>query len=278
MKRILLSICFLFFIGVSSFSQSKIEKAEKSLKKKEKTTENTKSNHNNSRNNHNSEGDFLTEVVGEIIVQAFAYSIYAVAIESPFEMENKASNAYITKHPYYKSNKGNYIYDWSEDITFFRTDLSTRYISENSKLKGMHLNLEMHFLKRIAIEGDYLQLWENNPNFGYDNLAIYTSLAKYYRVRSEKFDAWWGLGASYIDGSVNEFGFTYGLGAEWFIAKPISAEVSYNQTLINDESINKFNGLLNYHFKQFKIIGGYEHLRIGNQNFSTVTLGTGFFF
>jgi opacity protein-like surface antigen len=278
MRKALISTCFIFFIGILCFSQSKIERAEKSLKKDTNTKEKSKSNQTNTQSNNDSSGNFLTEAVGGLFVQIFVYSIYYAAIESPPEMENKASRAFITKYPYYNSNKGNYDYTWSEDINIFRTDMSARYISENTRLKGMHLNLEMRFLKRLAIEADYLQLWENNPNFGTDNLAIYTTLAKYNRIRTEKIDAWWGLGASYIDGSVNKFGFTYGLGAEWFFAKPISAEVNFNQTFINSETVNKFDGLLNYHFKEYKIIGGYEHIKIGSQNFSTMTLGVGMCF
>ena len=275
MKKALLTSCFIFLMGMLCFSQSKIEKAEKSLKKDNNTSKNSRSNHSNTQNNNDSNSNFLTEAVGGLFVQVFVYGIYYAAIESPIEKENKASNAFITKHPYCNSDKGNYSYDWNEDVTLFRTDVSGRYIFENSRIKGMHINLDMRFLKRISLEADYLQLWENNPNFGKDALAIYTTLAKYNRIRTEKFDAWWGLGASYIDGSVDTFGFTYGLGGEWFFAKPISAEVNFNQTFINSETVNKFDGLLNYHFKEYKIIGGYEHLKIGNQKFSTMTIGIG---
>lgn len=278
MKKALLGICFLLSIGMSCFSQSKIEKAEKSLMKKGKATENSESKFTNSESHTSSENHFFTELVGGFIVKVFAYTIYGLAIESPFETSHQASNAYLSKYPYYDSKKGNYTYEWNEHTPLFRNSLTARYLTENSTLKGMHLNLELRFFKRLAIESDYLQLWEDNPNFGSDNLAIYTALAKYHRIRSEKFDAWWGLGTTFIDGSVDKFGFTYGLGAQWFFAKPISVEVNFNQTLMNNETVNKFNGLLNYHFKQHKIIGGYEHLRIGNQNFYSVTLGVGVFF
>ena len=142
----------------------------------------------------------------------------------------------------------------------------------------MHLNLETRFLKRVSLETGYLQLWEYNPNFGTDNLALYTMLGKYYRVRSEKFDAFWGLGVSYVDGAVDEFGFTYGIGAEWFFSRPLSVEINFNQTFINSQTVNKLNALLNYHYKQYKFIGGYEHLKIGNQDFSNATLGLSIFF
>lgn len=273
-------VLIMFLISAIGNSQSKIEKAEKSLIEKEAENSTIRSNSNprDSNNNANSENGFFAEVLSGLFVQVFAYTIYGIAIESPFETQYRASNAYLNKFPYFNSKKGNYTYEWNEDTPIFRSLLSLKYISENSRIKGSHLNIDTHFLKRFGLEADYLQLWENNPHFGTDNLAIYTLLAKYHRVRTEKFNAYWGLGTSYIDGEVNQFGFTYGLGAEWFISKPISLEANFNQTLINEKNVNKFNALINYHLKQYKFNGGYEHLKIGNQNFSNISLGMGVFF
>lgn len=277
MRNVIFYVGFIFFIGISCQAQTKIKRAEESLKKKETTTKYSKPTYSEDYD-PDFENNLVTDVFGGLFIQLFAYTIYGVAIESPFELDHQASNAYLSKYPYHNLNKGNYTYQWDNDTPIFRTSLSTRYISENSKLKGSQLNIDMRFLKRVALEVDYLQLWEQNPNFRNDNLAIYTALAKYHRVRTEKFDAWWGLGTSYIDGSVNRFGFTYGLGAELFFAKPISLEANFNQTFINDESVNKLNGLINYHLNTYKLIIGYQHLKIGNQNFSTITLGAGVFF
>ncbi|WNH08326.1 hypothetical protein [Thalassobellus suaedae] len=274
MKNFILYCVFIFFIGISSYGQGKIGRTEESLKKNEKTTKSSKS----SISSNNSNNNLLTELVGGFFVQIFAYTVYGIAIESPFEVEHQASNAHLSKHPYFNSKKGNYTYEWNQDTPVFRTSLSAKYIMENSRLKGSHINMDMRFLKRFGLELNYLQLWENNPNFGNDNLAIYTALAKYHRVRTEKFNAWWGLSTSYVDGAVNELGFTYGLGAELFFTKPLSLETNFNQTFINSETINKFNGLINYHIKKHKLIMGYEHLKIGSQTFSTATVGIGVFF
>jgi hypothetical protein len=277
MKNSILYFSLIFFIGIAGFGQSKIERAEESIKEKGETKISSTKN-SNSDNNSDPDGNFLTDAIGGLFVQMLAYTVYGIAIESPFEVDHQASSAQINKYPYQNLNEGNYTYEWNEYTPVFRTSLSARYISENKRLKGSHLNIDMRFLKRFGLEFDYLQLWENNPNFGSDNLAIYTALAKYHRVRTEKFDAWWGLGTSYIDGAVNQFGFTYCLGGELFFAKPLSLEVNFNQSFINKETVNQFNSLLNYHFNQCKIIVGYEHLRIGTQNFSTATLGMGTFF
>jgi len=276
MKQWMLFFLILISLNSVSYSQGKIKKAEESLKKIEKT-ENTISNPNYDDNN-NSEGDFLTEVVGGLFFQIFAYSAYGIAFESPFETEHKGSTAILNKHPYTNTNTGNYSYNWNENSEIFTTTISNHFIFETNKIYGNHLNANMKFLKRLGLEIDYLQLWEETTNSGNDALAIYTVLAKYQRVRTEHFNSWWGLGVAYVDGNINELGFTYGLGAEFFFIRPFSLESNFNQTLINDNSINKFNALLNYHRKQYKFILGYEHLKIGDVGFSNVTGGLGFFF
>ncbi len=278
MKTVLFFV-FILFLTQGSIAQSKIKKAEESLNN---NTESVSESENNityfNNNDSSSNGNFFADVFGELFIQIFAYTVYGIAIESPFETNNSGSYAFVSKFPYNNSTQGQYTYEWNEDTPIIRTTFSARYISENSRINGTHLNLDTRFLKRFGFEANYLQLWEKNPYFGTDNLAMYTALAKYHRVRTEKFNLWWGLGASYIDGDVNDFGFTYGLGAELFFARPLSLEAIFNQSLINGETVNKFDGLLNYHLKNYKVTGGYEHIRIGNQNFSTLVLGAGIFF
>ncbi|QFZ54026.1 hypothetical protein FEZ18_03995 [Oceanihabitans sp. IOP_32] len=279
MMRYFVFSLILIVFNTAVEGQSKIKKAEESLILPEKSSLSSTLEYTASETHKTSEsGGFFTDFVGDVFVQIFAYTVYAAAFESPFEMDNKASRAFLTTAPYYQSKKGHYTYTSDKNTPIFRSVFSGRYISENSRLKGLNLNLNMRFLKRWSAQLNYLQLWENNPNFGYDNLGVYMALAKYHRVRTEKFDAWWGLGASYVDGRVNNLGFTYGLGAELFFAKPLSVEANFNQAFINKETVNTFRGLLNYHLKRYKFIGGYEHLKIGNQKFSNVTLGLGVFF
>lgn len=270
---------FLIFQHVS-YSQGKINKAEEDLNKENNTssTSHSISKSTTTYNNYNSEGNFLSDVVGGLFIQLFAYTAYGVAIESPFESNHKASNAYLTKHPYANTNTGHYSYNWNDDTEIFTTTISNRLIYESNSVYGNHLNLDMRFLKRIELEVDFLQLWEQNRNVPKNALGIYTALAKYNRVRTERFNASWGLGAAYVAGNVNKLGFTYGLSAELFFAKPLSLESNFTQTLVNSETINKFNGLLNYHKKQYKFIVGYEHLRIASVPFSNATAGVGISF
>lgn len=277
MKRTILFFATILFLSFSSIhSQGKLDKAEKSLSKK------TKSNSSNPRSRTYDSSDsgstFIGDTFGELFISVFWGLSYGVLFETSIEQEYRASNASFTKYPYYNNNKGNYAYDWGENTTLFKVEISDRYIVENGRLYGNHLKAKLFFAQRISVEGDYLQLWEDNTNFGNNALAMYQFLAKYHRVRTERFNAWWGLGATHVDGEVDETGFTYGLGAELFFAKPMSIESSFTQTLINDQTINQFEALLNYHLGRCQVSGGYEYLTLGNQNFSMLSVGVGLSF
>ncbi len=276
MKQATLCVLLLFTTCYLGYSQGKLEKAEESLTKKEENRRNTsRSRSRDSFNSSDSEDSYLSDEFFGIFIELFLGITYYTTFESYWERDHRASYASITKYPYYNSKKGNYAYDWGDDTTVFGTTISNRFIVENQKLYGNHLNIDMRFLKRVGLEADYLQLWEDNTNFGDNSLAIFTAMAKYHRVRTERFDAWWGLGATYVDGEVKELGFTYGLGAELFFARPLSLEASFNQAFINGETVNTFNALLNYHYKRLTFSGGYEHLKIGDPDFSMFSVGVG---
>ncbi|WP_406685641.1 hypothetical protein N1F78_07955 [Seonamhaeicola sp. MEBiC1930] len=272
LQKLLLLLFFL--ISFASLSQSKIQKSEESLKKDSSSSYTTAQSSCSNSDDDESFGRVLfAETIGRVFISIFAHTAYGILVETPFEKNNPSSSAILTKQPYFKSNIGNYNYEWNNSSAVGRTTISSRYVFENSTLNGNHLNADLRFYNKLALELNYLQLWENHPNFGHHTLAIYTALAKYHRVRTKQFDAWWGIGTSYVDGNVDSLGFTIGLGAEIFFGKPISLECNFNHTLLNDNSFNKFNALINYHINQYKLNTGYESLKIGNQKFSTVSLG-----
>ena len=267
MKQFIICIALLCFAETSVHSQTKIERSESSLKQSSERSQ------SDSDDDYDSD-DWFFGFFGE----AFLYLTYYSLFEFPSEVEGRASQASITKYPYYRSKKGNYNYELDDNQSVFRTELVVRYVSESNDLKSLDLNVDLRFEKRIGIVLGYRQLWEKNTEFGNDHLALYSILLNYHRVRTEPFDLWWGIGTSYIDGTVNQFGFTYGIGAELFFAKPLSLGVNFNQTFINSETINKFDILFNYHINRYKATGGFDQLKIGTQKFTSLTLGVGVVF
>lgn len=265
MKQVIICIALLCFAETSVHSQTQIERSESSLKQ------------SSERSQSDSDDDITIIDKIEFFGKAFFY-FYDVLFEFPSEVEGRASQASITKYPYYRSKKGNYNYELDDNQSVFRTELVGRYVSESNDLKSLDLNVDLRFVKRLGLVLGYRQLWEKNTEFGNDHLALYSMLLNYHRVRTEPFDLWWGIGTSYIDGTVNQFGFTYGIGAELFFAKPLSLGVNFNQTFINSETINKFDILFNYHINRYKATGGFDQLKIGTQKFTSLTLGVGVVF
>ncbi len=276
MKPSLPLIIILILCCDLGYSQGKLEKAEESLSKKEDRRARGSNRSRSSYSDYSDSGDnFLVAELGYLFAELCLYTTYYTIIETPIEREYRGSRASITKYPYFNAHKGNYSYEWGDDTEVFRTTISNRFIAENSQLYGNHFNIDTKFLNRIGLEVDYLQLWEENTNFGNNALAIFTAMAKYHRIRTERFNAWWGLGTVYVAGEVEEFGFAYGLGAELFFTKPFSIETNFYGSFINQRSVNKFTALLNYHYQRYKFSGGYEHLKIGSADFSTFSVGIG---
>ena len=278
LKNLVLIFCIIT-LSQPILAQGKLDRAQKSIEKSEKNTNSSRSRYlSQDSNGSDSRGSLVAEIFGPIFLDAFFFITYGVLIETPMERDHLASNSKLTKYPYNESNKGNFSYARGADTKAVNFDVTNRFIAENSKLYGNHLNAEFHFVPRVSVEADYLQLWEESVNFEKNTLAAYTFLAKYHRVRTEKFNAWWAVGATHIDGFIDETGFTYGLGAEVFMVRPLSLELVFNQTFVNNETILKFTPNLNYHFDRLKLQGGYEYLKIGSESFSFISTGLGISF
>lgn len=274
-----LLLCF----GISSVhSQTKLGKAKKSLSSKSTTNSGYKSSYSSSSSSYDdSDAGFLTTLLFELgwpVIKMAAAVPYFVAIESPWELEKRGHRATLTPYAFANSKKGLYSYERDQEPAKFAISLSDRFVYENRNIQGNHLNLNFRFWQRAGLELDHLLLWENNPNFGKDQLSMLSVLAKYYRVRTERFVGWWGLGVNYVGSGINETGFAYGLGVEAFVAKPISLEATFNGGWINEAPISRFNAGLNYHIKNAKLSGGYEYLKLGDIQFSLFSMGAGISF
>ncbi|NRB60571.1 MAG: hypothetical protein HRU50_11620 [Winogradskyella sp.] len=264
----------LSFLTISNFSfaQGKIGRAEDSLKDADEQSSNSESNSNSfdfSSSDDALFGNIFAELFGRFFFEAFR----GVFIELPDEKQ-----PFLTAYPYAELGNGNYSNNWNDTSTNWRGAITIKYISESSRIKGGHLNFDFKLNDKLAIELDYLQLWERSSIYENDQLAIYNAFFKYNRIRTKHFNAFWGIGPTFVDGAVDEIGISYAIGAEVFPIKPISFETSFNQTFINRSTLNRFQGYMNYHLKQYRFQVGYEYLKIGSQKFSNIGLGVGLYF
>jgi opacity protein-like surface antigen len=279
MQRILLVLLFLFTVNIACFSQEgKLEKGKESLNKSASTSKgsiassSTKGDSRRSRN-PNDESYFSFFFAG-IFIDLFAYTVYGVAIESPFEFNGRMHDAEIANYPYEKTFHGNFIYTDSINYKIARLDITNSFVIENSNLYGNNFGIDFRFLKRFGLEFDYLYLREKS-NTNRDQFSLYSALINYHRIRTQKLDVWFGLGMMHVGSDVNKTGFGVGIGAEWFVVKPISAKVSHKFTNINNQEVNNTKLLLKYHLKNYHISSGYEHFKIGVAKINAFSIGVG---
>jgi hypothetical protein len=183
-------------------------------------------------------------------------------------------DAELAKYPYQNSFHGNFIYTDSMNYNIARFDITNNFVIENSNLYGNNFGVDFRFLKRFGLEFDYLYLTEKTST-NRDQFSLYSTLINYHRIRTQKLDTWFGLGVMHVGSDVNKTGFGIGLGAEWFVAKPISFKFSHKWTNINNQEVNNTKLLLKYHLKNYHISSGYEHFKIGVSKIDAFSIGVG---
>ncbi|WP_299054419.1 hypothetical protein [uncultured Polaribacter sp.] len=274
-------VLFLFFItSTVTLSQTgKLAKGKQSLKENRSvkptfsssTTKATSSKRSQREYNEDLGFGFLLK---ELFVKLFAYTAYGLVVESPFEKESKMHDAELSNYPYKQAYFGNYIYTDSINYNITRLDVYTSYVKENNNLSGVNLGVDFRFLKRLSLGVHFTELKEKTIT-GKESFSSFSSLLKYHRIRTQKIDAWFGLGFLHVGNNVNNSGFAFGLGADWFVTKPVSIRVSHKWANINKREVNNLKLLLKYHINRYHIASGYEHFKIGPSKINTFSVGIG---
>jgi opacity protein-like surface antigen len=274
MLRKIRIILLLFTISFTSFSQSsKLEKGKESLKNSSISSTSTKKSKRTKRKSRNT-NSFVEVIFVDVLLGVFEHVIPGVLFGFPGEREGEMYSAKIAKYPYQNLKQGNFVYTDSTNFTATRFDFTNNFVIENNNLYGTNLGVNFRFLKRWALDVDYLYLTEKNNRMR-DSFSLYSTLLKNYRIRSPMFDAWVGLGIMHVKSDVNKSGLGVGFGAEAFIVKPISLEFSYKKGFINENTILKTKVLAKYHLKNYHISSGYEHFKIGVSKINTFSFGIG---
>jgi opacity protein-like surface antigen len=272
-KKILLISLFLFsFSNILVSQEGKLDKGKKSLKDQKSTGNKGKRTSKTSSSTHNDPP--IENPLARILWFAFAYTAYGVVIETPWEFNGSMHDAEISNYPYKEHRYGNFIYTDSTNYNITRFDVTNNFVRENGNLYGNNLGVNFRFLKRFALELEHLYLSEKVNNTT-DNFSLYSALLKYYRIRTQRFDAWFGLGVMHVGNDVDKTGFGLGFGAELFVAKPISIDFSHKWTSINQQEVHKTKLLLKYHIKNYHISSGYEHFKIGVSKIKAFSIGVG---
>ena len=274
-KTLILSLLFVFICFHSFSQEGKLEKAKKSLKKTNSSgragTISAKSSNSTSTTRKNN-ASAIENPFARIIWYVAVYTVYGAVFESPWETEGRMSTAEIANYPYKEAKHGNFIYTDSTNYNITRFDVYNHFLVESKNLHGNDFGVDFRFLKRFALDINYTTFSEK-INGNRDAFNMFSTLLKYHRIRTQRFDAWFGLGVRRIFNDVNETRFLIGFGGEIFIAKPISLVASHKWATVNSQSVRNTKLLLKYNINNYRIAAGYEGYKLGVSKINAFSIG-----
>jgi hypothetical protein len=272
-KNVIFVFAMLFISGYHlSFAQGKIEYSKKEVKKEKNTSVNSTVYTKSSRNSRRD--DSLKKSLMPPIYFLVNYTMVYTLFGSN-KHEDHLNNT-VTIHPFYEGASGNYSLENQENT--LRIDVENNFLFESKNLYGNHLQFKIRPFQYFYVEGNYHQLIEHLPIDENEHLALFHLNLNYDRLRFEKFNLGWSIGANYMGNEVQKVGFNFGAQTDIFIAPKSSVSGEAHWGWINKTSINQYEAKLKYHPKNYFISTGYEHIKIGTPRYNFITTGIGFYF
>ena len=205
------------------------------------------------------------------------FGLMKLGFVGDYRTENHLDNN-VTPYPFYNSKSGNFEPQDSVFKTSFRIDLEDHFIYNHSDLYGNHLKAKIRPFQYFYFQTDYRQLYEFRLDHTTDNLSLLHFNFVYDRIRFEKFNFGWTLGASYVGNNVKKAGFNYGLTADYFMTNNFSFSAAAKWSQINSQPVNAFEFQAKRHVKNYFFALGFQRLKIASPTYNFVTLGGGIYF
>lgn len=273
MKKIIFILTVL--ICFSSFGQSKLGNSKKDLTA-EKPTASSRSSSDSSSSD--TDVSLLSPFVDVLLFVPVAIGKYVLI--GDYKNENHLEND-LSSYPFHAKSIGNYQSSFNDSITskWWRFDLENHFIYSNNDLFGNHLEAKARASEYFSLQADYFQIWEINRIENTDNrLSLFYFNIGYDRIRLERFNFGWTLGASYVGNEVKKAGFSYGLKTDYFLQKNLSLGASAKWSFINQEPVHSYQIQSRFHKKNFFLGVSFEHLKIAKPVYNFVGMGGGIYF
>lgn len=277
MKKAYLFLIVSMISVTTATAQNKLEKSKSEINSGSKSNSNSSSSSKSSSRSSDDDNDlgFFGELFFYITFGVFKYGLIG-----DYNNEDHL-HANLTPYPFYNRKSGNYKKADTDTVqkAMSRIDIENKFIYNNSRLLGNHFEVKARPFQYFYIQADYRELFEfNKVHNTTNNLSLLHLNLAYDRVRLEKFNLGWNIGASYIGNEVNKFGFSYGLSADYFMTNQISFSASQQWSRINGLPVNAFEIQSKYHKKSYFFTLGYERLKIATPTYNFITVGGGIYF
>lgn len=277
MKKIILLL--LVAISMTSLGQNKLDKSKKELNAGSAANKQNSSNATNSSSSSKSSNNDGSNLLVDIFVN-ITFGIFKYGVIGDYNNEDHLHKN-LTKYPYYNGSSGNY--ESSDTISVVknkaRLDLENSFVYNSSNLFGNHFKAKIRPFHYFYLQTDFHQLFEfNDIDQKQYRLSLFQFNLNYDRIRFEKFNFGWNLGATYVGNEVKKAGLSYGVNAEYFMGNQISFLGSAKWSRINTLPVNAFEIQSKFHRKNYFFLLGFEHIKIATPTYNLIALGGGIYF
>jgi hypothetical protein len=277
MKKIILLLLIAF--SMTSLGQNKLDKSKKELNAgsaaNKQSSSNATSSSGSTKSSYNGDNHLFVDLFVNITFGIFKYGVIG-----DYNNEDHLYNT-LSKYPYYNGNYGNY--ESSDTLSVVknkaRLDLENSFVYNSNNLIGNHLKAKIRPFQYFYLQTDFHQLFEfNDIDQKQYRLSLFQFNLNYDRIRFEKFNFGWNLGATYVGNEVKKAGLSYGVNAEYFMGNHISFLGSAKWSQINTLPVNAFEIQSKFHRKNYFFLLGFEHLKIATPTYNLIALGGGIYF
>lgn len=275
MKKRYFSLALLIFSFTTASAQNKLEKSKSELNSGSKNSSGSSSSKPSGESSDEDDIGFF----GELFIY-MTFGIFKYGFIGDYNNEDHLDSN-LTPYPFYNGKSGNYENADTDTVQKIRSriDIENKFIYNNSRLLGNHLEVKARPFQYFYVQADYRELFEfNKVHNTTNNLSLLHLNLAYDRIRLEKFNLGWNLGVSYIGNEVNKFGFSYGLSADYFMTNQISFSGSQQWSRMNGLPVNALELQSKYHKRNYFFTLGYERLKIATPTYNFITIGGGIYF
>jgi len=274
MRLFLIFVLLLFWVSSMLYAQDKeedkgkIDEFENEIEKKEDNNQ-VKHYEDNGEGEHSS---FWGSLITEIVIKPVLFGLFigSSGEDSSFYSVN-LWNSYLSDFPYQSPEIG--FYSKTSDKKF-AINLSGHYFYESSQLQGFNVRGRILPWPFLSLDMEVTDLTEDLKNRE-DYLQLYHVFINYHRVRAQRWNLWWGLGAEGLKGNKTYWGPAFNIGTTIYPINPISFTVNYNIASINSKGVAELLLHLNWHFSRVMLYVGYQRFSAGSAIINGAIAGVG---
>ncbi|MCA9082193.1 MAG: hypothetical protein KDA58_16645 [Planctomycetaceae bacterium] len=150
---------------------------------------------------------------------------------------------------------------------------SSEYGTDFSGLQRAGQRLRIDTGSRFGLDTEF-NTWIEDIPAGHDTLFTGDANLVYRFAQSESWQWYSGLGMNWLsEDHFSEFGFNFTYGATFTPAKPFVFETTFDLGTLGDASLFHLHSTGGVVWKHLELFGGYDYLRIGNQDLHGPLIG-----